>query len=510
METNENSDHECAFEDSAGSDYAMTELSPALMVCGTTSNAGKTTLVVGLCRILARRGFSVAPFKAQNMALNSAVTQSGHEIGRAQFLQAQAAGVEPQVEMNPILLKPADDRTSQVVVEGLPLSTMSVREYHQAKPELFKRVMASLDVLRSRYDVVLLEGAGSPAEINLLDHDIVNLRVASEAGIPALVVGDINLGGVFAMLYGTVALLPNSLRVLVKAFVINKFRGDPVLLADGSEQLERLSGVPTLGVVPMLEDLRLDAEDSLALTVAPPAKPDAHLDVAMITYPHISNFTDIDPLLGETDMAVRFVRSTRELANPDLIVMPGSKATVSDLTWMRERGLAEAVTASDTVVLGICGGYQMLGTHINDDFESRSGSVAGLNLLDVTTTFETGKILAQRHGEAFGAPVKGYQIHHGRVHPTPNTDNQPWLFLDGHPEGYQNGRIMGTTLHGLFDLDEFRRAFLAHIAQCRGTTFEPQSASFTDHREAEIDRLADCLEAHLDIAKILDLIGISA
>ena len=484
------------------------------MVCGTASNAGKTTVVAGLCRLLARRGLRVAPFKAQNMALNSAVTSSGHEIGRAQFAQAQAAGVPATVDMNPVLLKPTGDSDAQVIAAGRPIGAMSAAEYHERKPELFELVLESLSQLRRDFDAVVLEGAGSPAEINLADSDIVNLRIAERAGLPAVVVGDIDLGGVFASLAGTVALLPPEHRRLVRGFLINKFRGDPALLGDGLEHLERHCGVPTLGVIPMLDGMHIDAEDSVALAQMPPPRADAHLDVAVIAFPRLSNFTDLDPLLAESDMGVRFVRSVRELGRPDLIVLGGSKATVDDLSWMRSRGLADAATAAatndETVVLGICGGYQMLGQVIHDDVESRRGTVQGLGLLDVETVFEDDKVLAQRQGEALGVHVEGYQIHHGRVRPCLDTGAVPWLWLDGEPDGFCEGPIMGTSLHGVFDSDAFRRAFLAHVAAMRRCDFVPVPGSFAARREAQFDRVADALEAHLDLAALFDIIGITA
>ncbi len=492
--------------------YSPDALAPGLMVCGTASNAGKTTAVAGLCRLLARRGLRVAPFKAQNMALNSAVTASGHEIGRAQYAQAQAAGVEATVDMNPVLLKPTSDRDAQVIVAGRPIGAMSAARYHEYKPELFELVLASLQRLRQTFDVVIAEGAGSPAEINLAADDIVNLRVAERAGIGAVLVGDIDLGGVFAALAGTVALLPTSQRDLVRGFVVNKFRGDPALLGDGFAELERRCGVPTLGVIPMLEDLHIDAEDSVALGEMPPPSADAHLDVAVVAFPRLSNFTDLDPLMGESDVAVRFVRSVRELGQPDLIVLGGSKATVADLEWMHERGLAAAVTkaaaADRAVVLGICGGYQMLGRAIHDNVESRRGTVRGLGLLDVETVFEDDKVLAQRHGEACGAPVWGYQIHHGRVAPTTGSISVPWLWLAGEPEGFCEGPVMGTSLHGVFDTDAFRHRFLAHVADTRGSEFTPTPGAFADRREAQFDRIADTLEEHLDLAATFDIIGI--
>ena len=484
------------------------------MVCGTASNAGKSTLVAGMCRLLARRGVRAAPFKAQNMALNSAVTASGHEIGRAQFAQAQAAGVEATVAMNPVLLKPTGDVDAQVIVEGRPLGSMSAAEYHHYKPELLNLVLESLRQLRCDFDAVVLEGAGSPAEINLADSDIVNLRIAERAGVPAIVVGDIDLGGVFASLAGTVSLLPPPQRNLVRGFVINKFRGDPALLGDGLDELERHCGVPTLGVIPMLDELHIDAEDSVALAEMPPPRADAHLDVAVIALPRLSNFTDLDPLLGESDVAVRFVRSARELGRPDLIVLGGSKATVEDLAWMQSRGIAdallEAVNEHGAVVLGVCGGYQMLGTSIHDDIESRQGRVQGLGLLSVETMFEADKVLAQRRGASCGADVRGYQIHHGRVQPAPVSSDAPWLWLGGEPEGWRSGRVMGTSLHGIFESDEFRHAFLAQVAAERGCPYRPGPGSFADRREAQFDRVADAIEEHVDVRALLEIMGFAA
>src|SRR5829696_749016 len=352
-----------------GGPVAEPKLAGGLMVCGTASDAGKSTLVTALCRALARRGVRVAPFKAQNMALNSFVTADGSEIGRAQGVQALAAGVEPQVAMNPILLKPTGERASQVIVQGRPIGVMTALEYHAAKPDLVPMVLAALADLRSRFDVVLCEGAGSPAEINLLDHDLANLRIAADAGLRAVVVGDIDRGGVFASLYGTVALLPESYRRLVGAFVINKFRGDPALLFDATDDLERRCGVPTLGVLPMLptDVIAFDAEDSLALDGPRPSAgvPRADpLDVAVVRLPYISNVTDVDALAVEPGVSVRLVRTAGELGRPDLVVLPGTKATVADLAWLRAGGWPAAIEASGADVLGICGGYQMLGEKI--------------------------------------------------------------------------------------------------------------------------------------------------
>jgi len=462
-----------------------------LMVCGTASDVGKSSVVAGLCRVLLRRGVSVAPFKAQNMANNSYVTPSGHEIGRAQGVQALAAGAVPEVAMNPILLKPTGERTSQVVVMGRPAGHLDAAAYQAEKPGLFQTVLDALADLRSRFDVVLLEGAGSPAEINLLGSDIVNLRLAKAAGVPAIVVGDIDRGGVFAAFFGTVALLPDDLRPLVRGFVVNKLRGDPALLAEGPAELERRCGVPTLGVLPYLHGVSLDAEDSLALPEVAPARGEA-LDVAVIRFPRIANFTDLDPLTMEPAVGVRFVDSAPALGRPNLVVLPGTKATVTDLEWLRGRGLHTAIEACGAPVLGICGGYQMMGRTITDDVESRRGTVEGLGWLDAETVFEPAKVTRQRRGFALRQRVSGYQIHHGRV-----TGADPWITLDdaygAHPEGTRNGRFSGTTLHGLFEDDGFRAAFLG---------IEPSGVSFAAAREAQLDRLADMLEAHLDLAAV--------
>ncbi len=478
----------------------------ALHVSGCTSDAGKSTVVVGLCRLLARNGISVAPFKAQNMALNSFVTLTGHEIGRAQAGQALAAGVAAEVAMNPILLKPTGERSSQVVVMGEPVGVMTAVEYHQHKPALRTLVQECLADLRSRFDVVFCEGAGSPAEINLLAHDIVNLSVARDAGMRAVVVGDIDRGGVFAHLYGTVELLPPDLRATVGGFVINRFRGDPALLGDGMAQLEAACGVPTLGVVPMLDGLWLDGEDSVALGVpipsAGPALADS-LEVVVVRLPHLSNYTDLDALATEPGVSVRYVADAAAIGSPDLVVLPGSKETVRDLAWLRDRQIPRAIEAAGADVLGICAGYQMLGEAIVDDVESRAGEVAGLGWLpEVRTVFGGEKVLRQHEG----AQVSGYQIHHGRVAAPAGTG---WVPLDDAPEGSvrADGRVRGTTLHGVFEHDGFRTAFLADLAERRGKRFRSAGVSFAAARTARFDAVADAIEAHLDVDALLRLVA---
>jgi adenosylcobyric acid synthase len=478
--------------------------SGGLMVCGTTSDAGKSTIVTGLCRVLARRGVKVAPFKAQNMALNSAITPSGHEIGRAQAAQALAAGLDPEVAMNPILLKPSTDRTSQVVVLGRPWATLPAGAYHDAKSDLWPIVRDQLDDLRSRFDVVLCEGAGSPAEINLIDRDIVNLRVARHADFPAVLVGDIERGGVFAALYGTVAILPDELRGLIQGFVINKFRGDPALLGSGPHDLERRTGVPTLGVLPWLSDVGIDAEDSLALRNFPRSG-GAGLDVAVIEFPRISNFTDLDPLSLEDDVAIRLVRGPAAVGAPDLLVLPGSKATLADLDWLHQTGLAAAIStlSPSTTVLGICGGYQMLGREIvdRDAVESTAPrSETGLGLLPARTTFGAAKKTAMVTGTALRQPICGYFIHHGRTE-APDS----WIDTEYGPEGSRAGGIYGTSMHGLFEADGFRAAFLQSVAARAGKTWIPSGKSFAAARQARFETLADVMEEHLDMTAIESL-----
>ena len=495
------------------------------MVCGATSNAGKSTIAAGLCRHYARQGARVAPFKAQNMSNNSTVTPAGHEIARAQAWQATAAGAEAEVAMNPVLVKPMGDTCCQVVVMGRPFGTMTAAEYHRLKPELFGLVLGALADLRARFDVVILEGAGSPAEINLLDTDIVNLRLAHEADLPAVVVGDIDLGGVFAALFGTVALLPDEYRRRVKGFVINKFRGDLALLSGGTAGLETRAGVPTLGVVPWLEGAETDSEDSLALArplqllptgedaVAGPLsagrtpfpEPGDLLDVAVVRLPHIANFTDVDPLRLEPGVRLRWVADARDVGRPDLLVIPGSKRTVDDLAWLRSRGLDRAVATIHGTVLGICAGYQMLGRTICDPggVESSHSSVEGLGLLDAVTTFGPDKVTRRRDGRLFGRRASGYQIHHGVV--------AAWgralvRLDDGTADGSigttpAGGTVWGTTLHGLLEADAARAAFLDRVAT-KVRKRVTRAGSFAVAREQRIDRLADTLETHLDLTAL--------
>ncbi|HWE56307.1 MAG TPA: cobyric acid synthase [Acidimicrobiales bacterium] len=481
-----------------------------LMVCGTGSDSGKSTVVTGLCRLLAREGWRVAPFKAQNMANNSAVTAGGHEIGRAQYAQAEAARAEPEVAMNPVLLKPTGPRSSQVVVMGRPWATLDAARYQDAKPDLWPVVVNALGDLRTRFDAVICEGAGSPAEINLLERDITNLRVAREAGFPAILVGDIDRGGVFAALFGTVALLPADLSSLIRGFVINKFRGDPSLLTPGFAQLEQRTGVATLGVLPWFDDAGLDAEDSMALERygrTSDADRATLLDIAAIRFPRISNFTDLDALALEPGVCLRLVGRPGDLGRPDLIILPGTKSTVADLRWLRRTGLADAIAsaAGRIPILGICGGYQMLGRRIVDAVESADPAAeAGLGLLPTNTTFMVEKTVRRVGGRSLGHQVDGYEIHHGITRPV-----APWLELADGPEGAQvmDGGVRGTSVHGLFENDGFRRAYLGQVADRAGSSWTPgEMFSFRSAREDRYDRLADLMADHLDVPAILALL----
>ncbi|HKS50809.1 MAG TPA: cobyric acid synthase [Pseudonocardiaceae bacterium] len=485
----------------------------ALLVAGTTSDAGKSVLVAGICRWLARRGVSVAPFKAQNMSNNSVVTPDGGEIGRAQAMQAAACGIEPGVRLNPVLLKPGSDRSAQVVVLGRACGTVSASSYRSRKAELLDVAVNALAALRAEHDVVICEGAGSPTEINLRATDIANMGLARAAGLPVVVVGDIDRGGVLAHLFGTVALLSAADQALVAGFVINKFRGDLGLLGPGLVQLRALTGRPSYGVLPFSDELWLDAEDSLAYAadgvVGRPAPPvgGQWLRVAAVRLPRISNGTDIDALACEPGVAVRYVTEPSRLADADLVVLPGSKSTVADLSWLRRTGLAAAVTAHAAAgrpVLGICGGYQMLGRVIVDDVEGCAGQVAGLGLLDLEVVFDPVKHLRRASGTAFGEQVSGYEIHHGRV----VHRGGPALVPDA-DEGSDSGHVLGTHWHGLLENDAFRRALLRRVAQLAGRPgFQPASSTdFAAARAAQLDLLGDLVSAHLDTTALADLIS---
>jgi adenosylcobyric acid synthase len=479
----------------------------ALLVAGTGSDVGKTTLVAGLCRLLRRAGVAVAPFKAQNMSLNSCVTADGAEIARAQALQAQAAGVEAEAAMNPVLLKPGSDTRSHLIVLGQPAGEVGSEAYQEVRRSLLGTVMQAYESLRQRFDVVVCEGAGSPAEINLREGDIANLGFAAAAGIPVLLAGDIDRGGVLASLAGTLVLLSPADQQLIRGYVVNKFRGDQQLLQPGLDVLHDRLGLRCYGVLPYLPWLRLDAEDALATPAWPePGEPAGAemLRIAVIKFPYASNLTDIDPLGAEPGVIVRLTTRPSELADADLVVLPGTRATVADLRWLRDRGFEPTLRdrgAAGLPVLGICGGYQMLGEHIEDGVESEEIAVAGLGLLPARTRFQPVKVLARQSRQLGCAGVTGYQIHHGQVRPH---GGQPF-FAD---EGCQVGAAAGTTWHGLFESDEFRRSYLTTVAAQAGRRFTAaQATCFAAIRERQLDRLADELAEHLDVAGIEQIIS---
>ncbi|MEU7002496.1 cobyric acid synthase [Nonomuraea sp. NPDC046570] len=474
----------------------------ALLVAGTTSDAGKSVVTAGICRWLARQGVSVAPYKAQNMSLNSFVTADGAEIGRAQAMQAQAAGLDPVADMNPILLKPGSDRRSQVVLMGKPVADVDAMEYGALKDLLRQSALESLERLRKAYDVVICEGAGSPAEINLRRGDIANMGLARAVGLPVIVVGDIDRGGVFAALYGTVGLLDAADQALVSGFVINKFRGAAELLAPGLDMIKALTGREVYGVLPYLNGLWLDVEDSLALDnrVTPTHEPYGRqsLRVAVVRLPRISNFTDLDALTAEPGVVVRFVTSPADLDDADLVVLPGSRATVADLAWLRSTGLAAALRERTGPTLGVCGGFQMLGERILDRVESGAGLVEGLGLLPVSVEFAEDKTLGRPYGTAYGQPVSAYEIHHGRA---TVTGGEPFL------DGCRVANVWGTTWHGALENDGFRRAFLVDVAARAGRDFTPApDVSFAALRERRLDALGDLVADHLDTGALLRLI----
>lgn len=481
-----------------------------LLVAGTTSDAGKSVVTAGVCRWLARRGVKVAPFKAQNMSLNSYVTLEGAEIGRAQAMQAAAAGVEPSALMNPVLLKPGGDRTSQVVLLGRPVGEMSARGYHsERRGQLLDTVAACLAELRRDHDAVICEGAGSPAEINLRQGDIVNMGLARAARLPVLVVGDIDRGGVFASFFGTTALLSAADQELVAGYLVNKFRGDVSLLRPGLDMLRTLTGRPTLGVLPFRHGLGIDEEDGLRVSLrgtvresstAAPHGADV-LRVAVLPVPLMSNFTDVDALAAEPGVVVRFCDRPEELADADLVIVPGTRGTVRALEWLHRRGLAAALrrrAAEGRPVLGICGGFQLLGSRIEDEVESRAGTVEGLGLLPVRVRFHREKTLARPEGEALGEPVRGYEIHHGVAEVT---GGEPFL------DGCRSGAVRGTHWHGSLESDGFRRALLRTVAAEAGRDFVPApDTSFGALREEQLDRLGDLVEEHADTEALLRLI----
>lgn len=476
---------------------------------GTSSDAGKSLVVTGLCRSLARRGVRVAPYKAQNMSNHSMVCRDGTEIGRAQYLQAQAAGVEATSAMNPVLLKPGSDRRAHVVVRGRPAGELRAGEYATGRAHLAEAAFAAYEEQSEQVDLVVCEGAGSPAEINLRAGDYVNLGLAQRFSLPTILVGDIDRGGVLASLYGTWALVDDADRALLRGYLINKFRGDAAVLEPGLAEITRRTGMPSLGVLPWIDGLWIDSEDALSVGAWRAETDDwgGRLSVAVVRLPRTSNATDVDALAAEPGVDVRVTRDVDVVREADLVVLPGSRATVSDLAWLRASGLAEVVVERGrrgAPVLGICGGYQMLLDEIVDGVEDEGGSapVAGLGLLPGRVEFAADKVLARPEGRWRGHPVEGYEIHHGVVTPSGGED---------FPGGHRSGAASGTIWHGTLECDGFRRELLAEVAAATGSAWSPRTGAppFAARREAMIDALADAVDAHLDVPALLDLTHLS-
>ncbi|MDO4928449.1 MAG: cobyric acid synthase [Corynebacterium sp.] len=464
----------------------------AVLIAGLTSDAGKSVVVAGLCRALYRRGFAVAPFKAQNMSNNSDVTADGGEIGRAQSLQAVASGLAPSVAFNPILLKPGSDRQSQLIVRGQATGFVSAKNYIEHRQYLRAVASEELAKLRAAYDVVICEGAGSPAEINLRETDVANMGLAQAADLPVLLVGDIDRGGVLAHFFGTHQILEPKDQARIKGFIVNKFRGDQSILNPGLEELQRRTGVPTVAVLPFISSLWVDAEDSLQSSIGKVIGPpesnvaDPQLEVAAIRLPRISNATDVEALACEPGITVRWVDDAASVTRADLVVLPGSKSTVSDLAWLRERGIATALeqrAQANKVILGICGGFQMLCRSIVDPVEAKSEQpVAGLGLFDIDIAFAAEKTVVRHDKNAF-------EVHHGQVIRSAET---PWVS----DEGARKGHIFGTHIHGWFEADTRRKAWLREVFPDIALD---DNASFAGMRDAQLNTLADVLEEHWDL-----------
>lgn len=508
-----------------------------LMIQGTMSNAGKSLLTAGILRVLRQDGFAVAPFKSQNMALNSCITGEGLEMGRAQVMQAEAAGIEPQACMNPILLKPTSDTGSQLIVHGRVRGNYSARDYFHMKKELIPDILSAYDTLSGQADIIVIEGAGSPAEINLKENDIVNMGLAELLDAPVLLVGDIDRGGVFAQLLGTVMWMEEEEKRRVKGFIINKFRGDEKLLSPGPEMLYHRCGIPTLGVMPYL-NVQIDDEDSLSEQLAcgfrTQGDPGRVIHIVTVKLPHISNFTDVNPLVRYPFVSLQYVDSAAQLESlrdVDLIILPGTKNTVRDMEWLIDTGLDAAIrnrVSAGCRVIGICGGYQMLGTGITDEAGSEGGgAVRGMGLLPVATAFTavkrrsriTGTIwsMPEEWRELEGITIGGYEIHMGESFCDEGAGYafDPFCALsDGRADGCVRGRVLGTYLHGLMETDEFTRRLLILLGVEKGIDRERmeqafgESESYRAFKESRYDILADAVRAHLDMERIREIIGI--
>ena len=495
-------------------------MAKAIMIQGTASNAGKSLLSAGLCRVFRQDGWRVAPFKAQNMALNSFITEEGLEMGRAQVVQAEAAGVAPSVRMNPVLLKPTNDTGSQVIVNGIPRGTMRASEYYQYKKNLIPEVLAAYQSLAEEYDIIVIEGAGSPAEINLRQDDIVNMGMAKRAKAPVLLCGDIDRGGVFASLYGTVKLLEPDEQDLIRGLIINKFRGDVDILRPGLGQLEELTGKPVLGVVPML-DVDVDDEDSLSSRLGNTGKVGL-VDIAVVRLPRLSNFTDFNPLERMEAVTLRYVTASRELGHPDLGVLPGTKNTMDDLRWLRQSGMEAAIlkhASAGGAVVGICGGYQMLGQTVSDpDGVEGGGTLAGLGLLPAHTVFQgektrtrvTGAFRAPEgiFGAMAGVPFEGYEIHMGRTEsaaaPLVDFTTQTG---ERHTDGLSAGNGGGCYVHGIFDKAGAAEALVNALLAAKGLEPGAAAVDWQDYAQGQYDKLAAGLRESLDLPRIYRILN---
>lgn len=498
-------------------------MAKAIMVQGTMSNAGKSLLAAGLCRIFNQDGYRVAPFKSQNMALNSFITEEGLEMGRAQVMQAEAAGIAPSVLMNPILLKPTNDVGSQVIVNGEVLGTMSARDYFKYKKKLVPDVMKAYNTLASENDIIVIEGAGSPAEINLKTEDIVNMGMAKMAAAPVLLVGDIDRGGVFAQLYGTVELLEPDERDMVKGLIINKFRGDKTILDPGVEMLEEKCRIPVVGVAPYL-DIQVEDEDSLTDRFDRDQEIGL-IDIAVIRVPRISNFTDFNPFESIPGVSLRYVKHPAELKNPDVIMLPGTKNTMEDLQWLRESGMEALIlkaAARGTFVFGICGGYQMLGESLSDPHGVEAGgTMRGIGLLPMDTVFAEKKTRTQVTGRYLeiqgeyqplsGVEFTGYEIHMGESAWKSGAHASTWT-CDGvsgqeKTEGTVFENICGTYVHGIFDKEESALALIRAVGEKKGIDVsQMEGVDFASFKETQYDILAAELRKHLDMKKIYQIL----
>lgn len=491
-------------------------MAKVIMIQGTMSNVGKSIITAGLCRIFKQDGYKVAPFKSQNMALNSFVTHDGFEMGRAQVVQAEAAGIIPDVRMNPILLKPSGEMGSQVILNGEVMGYMEAAEYFNYKTKLLPRIQESFDSLSKEYEIIVIEGAGSPAEINLKENDIVNMGIAKLTNAPVLLVGDIDRGGVFASVYGTIALLEDDEQDRIKGIIINKFRGDIGILKPGVEMLENIVNKPVLGVVPMIS-IDIDDEDSLSDKLNK-KEAENSIDVAVIKLPMISNFTDFNSLERNPLVSVRYVEFEDELFTPDLIILPGTKTTMSDLEWLRNNGLENKIkrlVAANTPLIGICGGYQMLGMKLSDPYNIESGGeMMGLGLLNIDTIFEQEKMRTRVDGtiqetEGFFSKLSysnfsGYEIHMGKT--TVNGESLSVLST-GDDDGAYNENILGTYVHGIFDDGNFYDKLIQILLEYKGYNgLEFNSEDYKEYKEKQYDKLADNLRNCLNMGEIYKML----